>query len=233
MIWDKIKSRLLGNAIVPRDRGFAVPVSRLPNSQEEQLEAVMRLAQSCSYEKEHTHQVTYLALRLFDELQSLHGLGARERHWLHCASLLHDIGRRVTPGRGHHKASLRLVLKSPLLPFDPTVRRIVGSVARYHTKAHPKKKHNHFEELKPVHRRVVVRLSAVLRLADALDRTHRTLVRQLWCEVTARRVIVWCVLRGDEDWHRLLQRRAHEKGKLLEKVFDRELVIECVPVKNI
>ena len=52
------------------------------------LRAVLQLAQDCEYEVEHTHQVTRLALRLFDELEHLHGLGAEERFWLRCGDLL-------------------------------------------------------------------------------------------------------------------------------------------------
>jgi exopolyphosphatase/guanosine-5'-triphosphate,3'-diphosphate pyrophosphatase len=224
MIWKSIKAPVVDRRSTLNRRGRELYVDH--------LRAVLRLAESCSYERVHTHQVTRLALKLFDELKPLHRLGAAERFYLNCAALLHDIGR-VERDKGHHKASLKIVMKSPLLPFDTQTRRIIGSIARYHTKAPPKKKHDHFDQLNHEHRRVVVQLSAILRLADALDRTHRTLVHQLWCEISNRRIIVWCVLRGDNKHHRLLYRRASEKGRLLRKVFKRELVIEGVPLDNL
>ena len=226
MVWKSINAlgRATGNGSV-KDR-------EVQGLYVDHLRAVLRLAESCSYERAHTHQVTRLALKLFDELQPLHELGRNERFYLNCAALLHDIGR-VARDKGHHKESLKIVMRSPLLAFDRQTRRIIGSVARYHTKAAPSKKHGHFVRLEAEQRRVVVLLSAILRLADALDRTHRTLVHQLWCEVNGQQIIVWCVLRGDPKHHRTLYRRALEKGKLLEKVYKRDLVIECVALKNL
>ena len=196
------------------------------------LKAVLRLAESYSYERAHTHQVTYLALKLFDELAPIHQLGREQRFWLNCASLVHDIGRAVQ-NKGHHKIALKIMMDTPLLPFDKKTRRIIGSIARYHTKALPSKRHGHFERLDPADQDVVMRLSSILRLADALDRTHRSLVRQLWCESNARRIIVWCVLRGESRHHKTMYERAQHKGRLLEKVFKRNLVIECVPLRNL
>ena len=196
------------------------------------LRSVLRLAESYSYERVHTHQVTRLAMKLFDELKDLHKFGREERFHLHCAALLHDIGRAIQ-NKGHHKIAQKIVMDTPVLPFDKTTRRIIGSIARYHTKADPSKKHGHFERLTDEQQHKVVLLASILRLADALDRTHRTLVRQLWCEITNRRIIVWCVLRGESKHHRTIYARAEKKGRLLEKAFKRSLVIECVPLDNL
>jgi exopolyphosphatase/pppGpp-phosphohydrolase len=206
------------------------------------LTAVLKLSQSCEYEAQHTHQVTRLALRLFDELRSVHGLGPRERLWLQYASLLHDIGLiEGTPG--HHKASLRIILDSPLLPLDKSTRLLVGAVARYHRGALPRERHGHFARLKPGARRVVRILAAVLRVADGLDYTHQSLVDDLVCNVASERVLVRCTVHAgkrfdgsvpegeqDQSVAEAERARALEKGDLLEQVFKRKLVIECSPL---
>ena len=202
-------------------------------------QAVLQLAQSCEYEVQHTHQVTRLALRLFDELRSVHGLGPRERLWLQYASLLHDIGLIEGP-QGHHKTSLRIILDSPLLPLDKSRRLLVGSVARYHRGALPRERHGHFARLKPGARRVVRILAAVLRVADGLDYTHQSLVDDLVCNVSSERVLVRCTVHAGAGFEGSLQEgklgtaaaeaeraRALEKGDLLEQVFERKLVVEC------
>ena len=186
------------------------------------LQAVLQLAESCEYEVEHSHQVTRLALRLFDELGPLHGLGAEERFWLRCGALLHDIGWIEGQWR-HHKTSLRLILDEPRLPFDARERLIVGSIARYHRKALPKEKHAHFAALEAADRRTVSTLAAFLRLADGLDYTHQSVVKDLLCEISPRRIIVRCGARRAAEAER---QRALDKGWLLEQVFDRELAVE-------
>jgi exopolyphosphatase/pppGpp-phosphohydrolase len=183
---------------------------------------VLQLAESCSYEAEHAHQVTRLALRLFDELQTLHGFGEEERFWLQCGALLHDIGW-IEGQRGHHKASLRIILDTPLLPFSPRQKLIIGSIARYHRKALPSERHEHYTALGPAERDTVRTLAAILRVADGLDRTHRSIVEDVSCEVTAQQIFVQCIVSAPAEPERL---EALDKGRLLEQASSRQLVIQ-------
>ena len=190
---------------------------------ESSLEAVIHLAETCEYEVEHTHQVTKLALKLFDELQIIHNLGNQERFWLHAAGLLHDIGW-IEGQKGHHKTALRTILSAKSLPYGNRERLIIGSIARYHRGALPKKKHSHFAALNPQQRRVVSTLAAILRVADGLDRTHQNLIKDLSCETTPERILVRCSVNQPAEIERMF---ALKKGQqLLEKVMERELVIE-------
>ncbi len=193
----------------------------MQSMEETRLEPVFRLAESCDYEAEHANQVARLALQLFDELQSLHRLGDEERFWLQCAALLHDIGW-ITGQRGHHKASLRIILNTPLLPFSPRQRLIIGSIARYHRKALPSEDHEHYAALEPAERNTVRILAAILRVADGLDRTHRGVVEDVSCEVTSQQVCIRCITSAPAEPERL---EALEKGLLLEQALDRQLAI--------
>jgi exopolyphosphatase/pppGpp-phosphohydrolase len=185
------------------------------------LACVLKLAESCQYESGHTHQVTRLALRLFDELKSLHDLGASERFLLQCGALLHDIGW-IEGQKGHHKTALKYILESPLLTFDRRDRRIIGSIARYHRKALPKKSHDPYAELSTEDRRIVSILAAILRVADGLDRTHENVVGDLTCKVTKDKIILTAEVKAPADEER---REARKKGDLLEKIYARKLDI--------
>jgi putative phosphoesterase len=186
------------------------------------LQAVLQLAEKCRHEPAHTRRVTLLALRLFDELQPLHGLGATERFWLHCAGLLHDIGW-VEGRKGHHKTALRMILTTPDLPFERREREIIGCVARYHRRGLPAPKHKAFAALSAPDQRVVRRLAAILRVADGLDCTHRGIVKDVTCAIGKRQVGVYCLVPEPAEDE---QREALKKGDLFEKTFDRKLVIE-------
>jgi len=190
---------------------------------ESSLEAVLHLAETCDYEVGHTHQVTELALKLFDELRPIHYLGSQERFWLNVAGLLHDIGW-IEGQKGHHKTALRTILSAKALPFDNGERLIIGSIARYHRGALPKKKkHSHFAALRPPQRHTVSILAAILRVADGLDRTHQSLVQDLSCEITPEHILVRCSVSSPAEVERMF---ALKKGQLMEKVFKRELAIE-------
>lgn len=202
--------------------------SSFPGYSEEQqahLEAAKRLAEACQYEVLHTHQVMRLALRLFDDLLTLHNLGPQERFWLEMAALLHDIGW-VEGQRGHHKASLRIILKTPLLLLDQRERLIVGSIARYHRKALPSPRHGHFSVLDKQDRQRVRLLAALLRVADGLDVTHQARVRALHANYD--KTSIYLAYASDEA-AREEERAAQHKADLLERVYKRRLVLEYQP----
>ena len=133
------------------------------------------LALRARYDEEpsHSDQVAKLALQIFDSLQSWHRMGARSRELLLSAALLHDIGWSQTPdGKGHHKWSARMIREHPWKNLSRDEVTIVAKIARYHRKSPPAPEHEEFQALKPAAQRTVMILGGILRIADALDRTH-------------------------------------------------------------
>ncbi len=202
------------------------PPDLYTEEQRRALVAARDLARTCGYEAVHTGHVTRLALRLFDELKPLHMLGDTERFYLGCASMLHDIGW-VEGWRGHHKTALKIILRTTLLPLDNRERLIIGSVARYHTKALPNAKHDHFAALDPADRHIVVLLSAILRLADGLDRSHRSVVRDVKTKITDTKITLYY---GAPTRAKLEEEGAKENSDLLTQVFERKLSIRWEPI---
>jgi exopolyphosphatase/guanosine-5'-triphosphate,3'-diphosphate pyrophosphatase len=133
------------------------------------------LALRARYDEEPTHsdQVAKLALELYDGLQDWHAYPARTRELVNSAALLHDIGWSQTPdGKGHHKESARLIREYKWKHLLPEEMELVAQVARYHRKAPPQPDHEDFQALKASAQKAVMILGGILRLADALDRTH-------------------------------------------------------------
>jgi exopolyphosphatase/guanosine-5'-triphosphate,3'-diphosphate pyrophosphatase len=133
------------------------------------------LALRARYDEEpsHSDHVARLALDLYDRLQEWHGCSARARELLNCAAVLHDIGWSQTPdGKGHHKHSARLIRDYKWKHLLPEEMELVAQIARYHRKTPPQPDHEEFQALKPAAQKSVMVLGGILRIADALDRTH-------------------------------------------------------------
>jgi len=115
---------------------------------------------------------------LFDSTRAIHRLGADARELLEYAALLHDVGLYVSHS-GHHRHSHYLITQGELRGFDPQELQVMAVVARFHKGAPPKMSSLELQGLDPRHRKLAVALSAFLRVADGLDRTHHGVVRGL------------------------------------------------------
>jgi exopolyphosphatase/guanosine-5'-triphosphate,3'-diphosphate pyrophosphatase len=165
--------------------------------------------------------VANLALALFDGLEKTHKLGKRERCWLECAALLHDVGLAKGATK-HHKTSMQLILNDTQLPFASQDRRIIASIARYHRKALPKPSHYNLAPLDKEIIRSISVLSGILRIADSRDYSHENNVSGLAVNVGAQKITVECITKADLT---LEQQMFDKKKDLFEKVFDKKTVL--------
>ena len=131
----------------------------------------LELAERCNYYAEHEQQVVRLALAIFDQTRTVHGLTDREREWLEFAALLHDIGSLISYER-HHRHSYYLIRNGDLRGFDPDEIEVVALVARYHRRGTPKRSHEEYSRLPSPLRKTVRTLASILRVAESLDRSH-------------------------------------------------------------
>lgn len=188
---------------------------------------VIYLARRCHYTQTHAEHVAFLATRLFDQTVALHGLGDLEREWLEYAAILHDIGYLIN-SRQHHKHAYYLIKHSDLYGLAEEEVDVIANIARYHRRALPSQDHAGMAALPQKRHKTIQVLSALLRLADALDRSQFSVIQDL-------RVTVGDPLRvtlktsGDpelEIWS------ARNRSDLFEKVFKRQVQFDTVGSPN-
>ena len=177
---------------------------------------ILALAHRCHVSETHALHVARLALRLFDQTKELHRCGQREREWLESAAILHDIGY-VINSRQHHKHAYYLIKHSDLSGFTAEEIDLIANVARYHRRSVPNRKHDEFTALPEGSQRVISVLSALLRIADGLDRSQFSVVQNVEVKL-GKTVLITAQVSGDaelEIW------AARGRSDLFEKVFNR------------
>ncbi len=142
------------------------------------LASAETLGEKYRYDAAHARTVARLATRIFDDLQTEHGLSSHSRLLLEVAALLHDIGIFVGI-RAHHKHSQYVLSVSEIFGLSQNDMAVVANVARYHRRATPQKSHATFTRLDREDRVEVSKLAAILRLANALDADHLQKVRDV------------------------------------------------------
>lgn len=181
--------------------------------------SALGLAHRCGVNEAHAAQVASLATLLFDQTAALHGLGPEHREMLEHAALLHDIGEHVS-FEGHHKHSAYLIENAKLRGFTPEEIDVLASLARFHRRSDPKASYEPWDRLPSEQRDQALRLLALLRLADGLDRGHASDARDLDVTVASDHVRITVGSDADTDvdlWG------ARRKRDLFEKVFGKRL----------
>jgi exopolyphosphatase/guanosine-5'-triphosphate,3'-diphosphate pyrophosphatase len=172
----------------------------------------------------HTGHVAHLALGLFDDLAEagVHPGDRGERELLWAAALLHDIGMTIDYD-DHHKHSRYLVLNAGLPGFAQREVALIGQAVRYHRKGMPSL--GPFDTIaeKGDDDRLN-RMSALLRLAEDLERSRDQLVREAHVSLDNGRVRVGLVSDADGD-ARVARWAASREGELFERAFGRGLEV--------
>ena len=146
-----------------------------------QRASVAHMLEQYQTEKNHSEHVAKLALTIFDQTAELHGFSSTERNYLEVAALLHEVGLHISHSQ-HHRHSYYLIRHSDIVGYTEREKEIVANIARYHRKSHPKEKHAEFRKLTQGEKETVRKLSAILRIADGLDRRHSSSVRTVSVE---------------------------------------------------
>ncbi len=185
--------------------------------------SITHLAEISNFDREHCRHVADLSLVLFDELKKLHNLPDIYKEYLEAAALLHDIGYHISYEK-HHKHSFYIIRNSGLLGFDDMEILMIANIARYHRKSHPKPGHTEFNSMPSGQQEKVKILASILRVADALDRTHSGFVDELTISEKDSYIVMSINTKSDnidiELWS-LDRRKA-----LFEEVFGRELRVD-------
>ncbi|MGK7890701.1 MAG: Ppx/GppA phosphatase family protein [Leptolyngbyaceae cyanobacterium] len=159
---------------------------RLRYQQSVRRRSVRLLADKFHVDNEHEEWVANLALSLFDQTYgTLHQWQNAERELLWAAGCLHNSGHFVHHS-AHHKHSYYLIRNGGLLGYTEIEVELIANIARYHRKSPPKKKHDPYRHLpSDRHRQIVDELSAMLRIAVALDRRQLGATKAINCHYDA------------------------------------------------
>jgi len=206
---------------ISKERPKLELVANFPNPRKRSIYELLRKS---NWLEAHSTHVAAMALQLFDEFKEELKLQESDRELLEYASLMHDIGYYISY-RKHHKHALYLIRHSDLRGFTEDEINIMANVARYHRRSTPKKRHFLYKKLEKPLRKKVKGLSAILRVADGLDRSHYQNVEKLEIDNKPEKINFYITTMGDpelEIWG------AERKSELFQKVTGKKLEIYAV-----
>lgn len=135
------------------------------------LNSAIFAARRFRYDKKHISAVFDYSTIIFDSISEVHGMGSRERLLLQIACILHDCGKFINL-KGHYEHSYSLIKNLELPGLSTREISIVANISKYHSDTTPSPEHPNYALLTSGDRVMVAKLSAIIRLGDALDKSH-------------------------------------------------------------
>ena len=188
---------------------------------EQTISSSLTLAEKFRCDKNHYEYVRKISLFLFDALEDELSLSRRARMLLEVAAILHDIGSFIGES-GHHLHGEYIVRNSEIFGLSRDELSLVASLVRYHRGEHPSPKHQVYASLPRDDRTMILKLAALLRIADALDCRHSQHIPEYTIELTADTLFLHPAGAHDTTVEKFALER---KGRLFEQVFGYALTI--------
>ncbi len=195
----------------------------LPHDFEQDIIACARnISKRYMGSKKRSETLEMLVLTIFDSMKRIHGLGKRERLMLRLAALLHDCGRYISL-TNLGECGYDIIMSTEIIGLSHLEREIVANVVRY----------NHmeldsYEELgktTTLDRRsylVIAKLTAILRVANGLDRSHKEKFRNVSVGLQKDELIITVKTNTDIT---LEQGLLEHKAQFFEEVYSIKPVI--------
>lgn len=179
------------------------------------VNSTIGLGRKFHFDEAHGLHVAHLATILFDQFGDVHGMSGRARMLLEVAAIVHDIGNFIR-NSGHHKHGQYIVENSEIFGLSRSDIRIVSNVVRYHRGAMPASSHTAYMSMRREQRIMALKLAALLRVADALDRGHVQRIKGFTVERADEEIVLQCEYSGDIS---IEQAGLRQKGRMFEDVF--------------
>ena len=194
------------------------------NFENDILAASINMAKRYKCHSSHNQVLEQYAMKLFDCTKKNHGLGKRERLLLQIAVILHACGKFISM-RNSNECGYNIIMSTEIIGLSHLEREIIANVVRYNIRDFDYdtvqlEAQLHQEETYGVSRNaitiLIAKLTAILRLANSMDRSHRGKLTDCRMTVKDDQLIITTGYQGDLS----LERASFEqKADFFEEIF--------------
>lgn len=138
---------------------------------EQNMQLARAIARSYEVDERHAREVERFSLQLCDTLVE-HGITDRMTFMMRIAAILAEVGKFVSL-RNHSEHAYHIIMGTDLFGLSDREKEVVANVVFYHYKGTPSNDDENFRKLNSYQKIYVMKLVAILRLARALDVSHK------------------------------------------------------------
>ncbi len=158
------------------------------NFEEDILSAAKALAERYQSFSKHTEALLETSLAIFDAMKNVHGLTKRSRLLLQAAVILHDCGKYVSLVN-QADCSYQIIMASEIIGMTHLEREIVACAVKYN--ANPLVSYEELaDKMNQDSYMAVAKLAAILKIANALDRSHKQKFKNVKATLKDRQLLI-------------------------------------------
>ena len=172
---------------------------------EDILAASRNMAKRYKCHAPHTLDMEKHVLNIFDTMKRYHGMGKRERLLLQIAAILHACGKFIGM-KNSGESAYNIIMSTEIIGLSHMEREIIANVVRYNSMAFDYNKVAFNDDLFRDSRGelshnditiLIAKLTAILRLSNALDRSHKQKLSDCRMNVKEDKLLVTTSYSGD------------------------------------
>ncbi|MFR3730038.1 exopolyphosphatase [Lacrimispora sp.] len=172
---------------------------------EDILAASRNMAKRYKCHVPHTAILEKYVLGIFDSMKKYHGMGKRERLLLQISAILHACGKFITM-RKPSESAYNIIMSTEIIGLSHMEREIIANVVRYNGVAFDYSRMHLNEEMfrntkgelsKEDITILMAKLTAILRLANSMDRSHKQKLSDSRMSVKNSQLLVTTSYEGD------------------------------------
>ena len=172
-------------------------------------------------DEKHAECVRMIAVKIYDAMKSEIALDEHARVLLEIAAILHDIGSFIRYDN-HNIHSNYIIRNSEIFGLSRSDNTIVAEIAKYHKGNSVPQDEESFLMLPRPDRMTILKLTAILRIADAMDRGHIQKFNDFSVKLEQNNMII----QTKDSKNTVLEKIAlSEKAGMFEEIFGYKVIL--------
>lgn len=138
--------------------------------------------------RNHIERTSEYALKIFDSIKKIHGMGKHERLQLKIAAILHECGNFINLHDGARN-SYFIVANTEIIGLSHKERMEIANIIKYNRHYLPSRE-KIYAELAGCNYVLIAKLVAILRIANILDKSHTQKIEDITVTLKGNQMII-------------------------------------------
>ena len=154
------------------------------------LACALNISKRYLVSKKRSETIESISLTIFDAMKKIHGLGKRERLLLQISAQLNDCGRYISLVNVG-ECSYDIIMSTEIMGLSHLEREMVANIVKFN-----RMEFSYYEDLSRQHAidkknyLTIAKLTAILRVATGLDRSHKQKFKNVQARLHERELIL-------------------------------------------